>query len=71
MAFFHFTKSTVSCHVYRVVKNSSYRLNSVILIGIFVGFAGTLLHAIQLDSGMSQTSAAFFCNVKQYIRFKL
>ena len=58
------THSLLSCHIYRVVKKSSYRLNSIILVGVFVGFVGTLLHVIQLDSDMSHTSAAIVCNVK-------
>lgn len=66
------SQSIVLPYIYRVVKKSSYRLNSIILVGVFVGFVGTLLHVIQLDSDMSQTSAAIVCNVKlYYISFKL
>ena len=50
----------------RVVKRSSYRLNSLILAGVLVGFTGTLLNVIQLDSSMSHKSAAI-CNVRVYL----
>ena len=53
----------VYVYVYRIVKRSSYRLNSLILAAAFVGFAGTLLHIIQLDSDMNHTSTAAICNV--------
>ena len=49
--------------VFRVVKRSSYRLNSLILVGVFVGFIGTLLHVIKLDSDMSETFTTTVCNV--------
>ena len=50
---------------FRVVKRSSYRLNSLILVGVFVGFVGTLLHVIRLDSDMSKTFTTTVCNVSE------
>ena len=47
----------------RVVKRSSYRLNSLILVAVFVGFIGTLLHVIKLDDDMSELVTATICNV--------
>ena len=55
---------TILC---RVVKRSSYRLNSLILAGVLVGFTGTLLNVIQLDSSMSHKSSAAICNVQVYL----
>lgn len=52
--------------LYRVVKRSSYRLNSIILAAVLVGYTGTLLHVIQLDSDMSRISAAAICNVRDF-----
>ena len=49
----------------RVVKRSSYRLNSLILVGVFVGFVGTLLHVIKLDSDMPETFTTTVCNVSE------
>ena len=51
--------------LFRVVKRSSYRLNSLILVGVFVGFIGTLLHVIKLDSDMSETFTTTVCNVSE------
>ena len=52
------------CLFYRVVKKSSYRLNSIILIAVLVGFTGTLLFAIDLDSDVSPTASTAICNVR-------
>ena len=51
--------------LFRVVKRSSYRLNSLILVGVFVGFIGTLLHVIKLDYDMSETFTTTVCNVSE------
>ena len=56
---------TVMCTwMYRIVKRSSYRMNSLILAAAFTGFAGIALHVIQLNSDMSQTFTSTICNVK-------
>jgi len=55
-------------NITRVVKRSSYRLNSLILVAVFVGFIGTLLHVIKLDDDMSELLTATICNVS-YIYF--
>ena len=47
----------------RVVKRSSYRLNTLILIGVLVGFVGTLLHVIKLDDDMPELVTTTICNV--------
>ena len=47
----------------RVVKRSSYRLNSLILVGVSVGFVGTLLHVIDLDEDMPELLTTTICNV--------
>ena len=49
----------------RVVKRSSYRLNSLILVGVFIGFIGTILHVIQLDSDMPEAFTTTVCNVSE------
>ena len=49
---------------FRVVKQSSYRLNSLILVAVFIGFVGTLLHVIKLDSDMSELFTTTVCNVR-------
>ena len=49
------------------MKRSSYRLNSLILAAALVGFTGTVLHVIQLDSDMSHTFTAIICNVKEVV----
>ena len=55
---------TIKCLLYRVVKRSSYRLNSMILVAVLVGFTGTLLFAIELDSDVSPTTSTAICNVR-------
>ena len=50
---------------FRVVKRSSYRLNSLILVGVFIGFVGTLLHVINLEPDMSETFTTTVCNVSE------
>ena len=50
-------------HVYRVVKQSSYRLNSLIMIGVCLGFVGDLLYVIKLDNDMSEMLTTTVCNV--------
>ena len=45
------------------MKRSSYRLNSLILVAVFVGFVGTLLHVIDLDEDMSEVVTTTICNV--------
>ena len=52
------------CH-FRVVKRSSYQLNSLILVAVFIGFVGTLLHVIKLDSDMSDLFTTTICNVSE------
>jgi len=47
----------------RVVRKSSYRLNSLILVAVFVGFVGTLLHVIKLDDDMAEPLTTTICNV--------
>ena len=47
----------------RVVKRSSYRLNSLILVAVLVGFVGTLLHVIKLDDDMAELLTTTICNV--------
>ena len=47
----------------RVVKRSSYRLNSLILAAVLVGFVGTLLHVIKLDDDMAEPLTTTICNV--------
>ncbi|XP_065892681.1 gamma-aminobutyric acid type B receptor subunit 2-like isoform X2 [Dysidea avara] len=47
-----------------VVKRSSYRLNSFILVGVCVGFVGTLLHVIVLDDDMPEPLTTTICNVR-------
>ena len=47
----------------RVVKRSSYRLNSLILVAVLVGFVGTLLHVIKLDDDMAEPLTTTICNV--------
>ncbi|XP_065917534.1 gamma-aminobutyric acid type B receptor subunit 2-like [Dysidea avara] len=47
-----------------VVKRSSYRLNSLILVAVFVGFVGTLLHVIKLDEDMSEVVTTTICNAR-------
>jgi len=46
-----------------VVKQSSYRLNSLILVAVVVGFVGTLLHVIDLDDDMPELLTTTICNV--------
>ena len=48
---------------YRVVKRSSYQLNSIILAAVFIGFVGTLLFVIRLDSNMRHSSSIALCTV--------
>ena len=48
---------------FRVVKRSSYRLNSLILVAVLVGFVGTLLHIVKLDDDMSEVVTTTICNV--------
>ena len=48
---------------YSVIKRSSYRLNSLILLGVFIGFVGTVIHAIPLEPDMSETFTTAVCNV--------
>ena len=55
----------ITNNLYRVVKRSSYQLNSLILVGVFVGFVGTLLHVIKLDSDMPETFTTTVCNVSE------
>ena len=50
---------------FRVVKRSSYRLNSLILVAVLVGFVGTLLHVIKLDDDMSEVVTTTICNVSE------
>jgi len=47
----------------RVVKRSSLNLNSLILVGVFVGFVGTLLNAIELDDDLPEPLTTAICNV--------
>ena len=47
----------------RVVKRSSYRLNSLITVGIFLGFIGDLLYVIKLSPDMPETLTTAICNV--------
>ncbi|XP_065916318.1 gamma-aminobutyric acid type B receptor subunit 1-like isoform X2 [Dysidea avara] len=49
-----------------VVKRSSYRLNTLILIGVLVGFVGTLLHVIKLDDNMSELVTTTICNTRNW-----
>ena len=51
--------------MYRVIKRSSYRLNSLILVGVFIGFIGTVLHTIQLNSDMPEAFTTTVCNVSE------
>jgi len=44
--------------LFRIVKKSSYRLNFLILVIVFVGFIGTRLHIIKLDDDMSEPLAS-------------
>ena len=48
---------------FRAVRKSSYRLNSLILVAVFVGFVGTLLHVIKLDDDMPELVTTTICNV--------
>ena len=47
----------------RVVKQSSYRLNSLIIVGVCLGFVGDLIYVIKLDPDMSETLTSTLCNV--------
>jgi len=49
--------------VCRVVKRSSYRLNLLILVGVCIGFSGTILHVIVLDDNMPELFTTTVCNV--------
>ncbi|XP_065916310.1 gamma-aminobutyric acid type B receptor subunit 2-like isoform X2 [Dysidea avara] len=49
-----------------VVRKSSYRLNSLILVAVFVGFVGTLLHVIKLDDDMSEVVTTTICNARNW-----
>ena len=49
--------------VCRVVKRSSYRLNLLILVGVCIGFSGTILHVIVLDDDMHVIFTTTVCNV--------
>ena len=58
------------CYMYgccRVVKRSSLNLNSLILVGVFVGFAGTLLNAIELDDDLPEPLTTAICNVSTMV----
>ena len=61
----HALYSLLSLHC-RVVKKSSYRLNSLILVAVLIGFVGTLIHIIKLDSDMSKIITTTVCNVSKY-----
>ena len=50
----------------RIVKQSSYRLNSLILTGVCLGFIGDLLYMITLDHDMSEIFTTTICNVCIY-----
>ena len=45
------------------MKRSSYRLNLLIIAGVFIGFVGDLLYVIELDSDMSEILTTTVCNV--------
>ncbi|XP_065916335.1 gamma-aminobutyric acid type B receptor subunit 2-like [Dysidea avara] len=47
-----------------VVKWSSYWLNSLILVAVFVGFVGILLHVIKLDDDMSEIVTTTIYNAR-------
>ncbi|XP_065916307.1 gamma-aminobutyric acid type B receptor subunit 2-like isoform X2 [Dysidea avara] len=49
-----------------VVRKSSYRLNSLILVAVLVGFFGTLLHVIKLDDDMSDVVTTTICNARNW-----
>ncbi|XP_065892670.1 gamma-aminobutyric acid type B receptor subunit 2-like isoform X2 [Dysidea avara] len=49
---------------HRVVKRSSYRLNSFILVGVCVGFVGTLLYVVVLDDDMPEPLTTTICNAR-------
>ncbi|XP_065916322.1 gamma-aminobutyric acid type B receptor subunit 2-like [Dysidea avara] len=49
-----------------VVRKSSYRLNSLILVAVLVGFVGTLLHVIKLDDDMSEVVTTTICNARNW-----
>ena len=53
--------------LFRVVRKSSYRLNSLILVAVLVGFVGTLLHVIKLDDDMVELLTTTICNVSQVL----
>jgi len=64
----HSVKSKLFVHIryYRVVKQSSYCLNTVILSAILMGFIGTALYTIEPDENTSHTASALLCNVRKF-----
>ena len=58
--------SKLCAFFYRVVKRSSYRLNSFILVGVCVGFVGTLLYVVVLDDDMPEPLTTTICNVSDH-----
>ena len=53
------------------MKQSSYRLNSLIITGVCLGFGGDLLYTISLDHDMSETLTTTICNVGSYSKLKI
>ena len=52
------------------MKWSSYWLNSLILVAVFVGFVGILLHVIKLDDDMSEIVTTTIYNVSYCLSYQ-